>query len=204
MPMHWIPEPPAGTPVCLAFDGSEVSDFTVIKGETQDGLLFTPRWASGTGGGTIWDPTGFGGRIPKANVLEAARDLFGRFKVERSYWDPPYWATEIDELAAELGEEKVIKWPTYRPLPMHAAAERFLADIQSGRLKHDGCPITNVHMANARMSTRKDQRYMLEKPDAARKIDAAVTSVLVHEAAADARAAGWGSKTESKLIFFTK
>jgi len=59
-------------------------------------------------------------------------------------------------------------------------------------------------MANARMSSRKDQRYMLEKPDAARKIDAAVTSVLVHEAAADARAAGWGTKTDSKLIFFTK
>ena len=188
----------------MAFDGSEVSDFTVIKAETREGFIFTPRWLSGTGGGTIWNPADFGGRVPKAHVLEAARDLFGRFDVERSYWDPPYWATEIDELAAELGEDKVIKWPTYRPLPMHAATERFLADLNSGRITHDGCPITNSHMANARMSARKDMRYMLDKPDAARKIDAAVTSVLVHEAAADARAAGWGTKQDSKLIFFTK
>lgn len=202
MPTSWLPEPERGTKVCLAFDGSETSDFTVIKAETFDGLIFTPRWLSGTGGGTIWDPSQFGGRIPKGQVLEAARDLFTRFDVERSYWDPPYWGTEIEELAAELGEEKVLKWETYRPLPMHAANERFLADLNSGRVRHDGCPITTVHMGNARMAARRDGRYMLAKPDRSRKIDAAVTSVLVHEAASDARAAGWGNKAETTMYVF--
>ena len=42
--LPWLPEPPEGTKVCLGFDGSETSDFTVIKAETIDGLLFTPRW----------------------------------------------------------------------------------------------------------------------------------------------------------------
>lgn len=190
--MLWLPEPPRGTSVCLAFDGSETSDWTVIKAETREGFLFTPRWGSG---GTIWDPAHHGGRIPKTQVSDAVDDLFSRFEVHRFYCDPPYWGTEIEEWTARHGDERVVKWPTYRPMPMHAASERFVADLRSGRITHDGCPVTARHMANARMTPRRDGRYMLAKPDAARKIDAAVTSVLVHEAAADARAAGWGELT---------
>ena len=74
--MLWLPEPPRGTPVCLAFDGSETSDFTVIKAQTREGFTFTPRWGSG---GTIWDPEQHGGRIPKPEVSEAVGDLFDRF-----------------------------------------------------------------------------------------------------------------------------
>lgn len=44
------------------------------------------------------------------------------------------------------------------------------------------------------MSHRKDGRYVLTKPDRDRKIDAAVTTVLAHEAAADARATGWSTE----------
>ena len=197
MPMHWLPEPPHGTQVCLAFDGSETSDFTVIKAETREGHIFTPRWGTQ---GTIWDPAQHGGRIPKPQVSEAVADLFSRFDVARMYCDPPYWGTEIEEWAAEYGEERVIKWATYRAVPMHAATERFLADLNSGRITHDGCPITARHMANARMAPRRDGRYMLAKPDAARKIDGAVTTVLVHEAAADARAAGWLEETDSRMF----
>lgn len=101
--------------------------------------------------------------------------------------------------AEMLSDDRVVKWPTYRPVPMHAATERFVSDLRSGRITHDGCPITSLHMANARMEPRKDGRYMLAKPDAARKIDAAVTTVLVHEAAADARAAGWDNETDSRM-----
>lgn len=199
--MLWLPEPPAGTPVCLGFDGSETSDFTVIKAETIGGLLFTPRWGAG---GTIWDPSLTGGRIRKADVTEAVHALFERFQVERMYCDPPYWMTEIEEWAAELGEEKVIAWPTYRPIPMHSAIQRFETDLRSGRLKHDGCPTTTQHVENARMIPRRDGRYMLGKPDVARKIDAGVTSVVVHEAAADARAAGWSADAEPGIFFLPR
>lgn len=198
--MLWLPEPPAGTSVCLAFDGSETSDFTVIRAETREGFIFTPRWGSG---GTIWDPAQHGGRIPKAAVSEAVIDLFERFDVRRMYCDPPYWGTEIEEWDAQIGDDKVVKWPTYRPVPMHSATERFVADLNSGRITHDGCPITARHMANARMAPRRDGRYMLAKPDAARKIDAAVTTVLVHEAAADERATGWIEEDEPSIFFLT-
>lgn len=46
MPAHelWLPNPPKGTRVCAGFDGSENDDWTCIKMETLDGLIFTPRY----------------------------------------------------------------------------------------------------------------------------------------------------------------
>lgn len=192
MRVEWLPEPPPGTPVCLGFDGSDTGDWTAIKGETVDGLLFTPR-RPGTGDPTIWDPAQTPlGRIPRAEVDAAVDWLFDRFDVRVMACDPPLWETDIDRWALRHGEKRVIRWETYRPIPMHSATERFLTDLREGRLRHDGCPITTAQVRNARMAHRKDGRYMLSKPDAARKIDVAVTSVVVHENAAQERAGGWG------------
>ena len=85
--------------------------------------------------------------------------------------------------------------------PMRAAA-RFVTDLGAGRISHDGCPITSLHMANARKATRAT-RYVLGKPNAHQKIDAAMATVLAHEAASDARAAGWSSKPERSIFFLT-
>ena len=186
--MHWLPEPAAGTQVCLAFDGSDVSDWTCIRAETIDGFMFTPRFGAG---GTLWDPAEHGGRVPRAEVDAAVDELFERFDVARFYCDPPGWRTEIESWAARHGEDKVVEWPTYRPMPMHAALERFLTDMVEGRTSFDGCPDTARHLTNAKVSHRKDGRYLLTKPDRDRKIDAAMTTVLAHDAAADARATGW-------------
>ena len=190
--MRWLPEPERGTRVCLGFDGSDVSDWTVIRAETLDGFLFTPRWADG---GSLWNPVEHpGGRVPRLEVSACVDELFDRFQVERMYCDPPGWQSEIESWALRHGQEHVIRWETYRPLPMHGAVERFVSDLTSGLITHDGCPDATRHIENARVSPRKDGRYMLAKPDRDRKIDAAVTSVLAHEAAADARASGWGEE----------
>lgn len=187
--MDWLPEPDEGSSICLGFDGSEVSDWTSIRAETRDGFSFTPRF---NGGGTMWDPSKFPGhRVPRAEVDAAVDELFSRFEVRRFYCDPPGWRTEIESWSHRYGTERVIEWPTYRAMPMHAALERFMADLVAGRINHDGCPDTALHLGNARVSKRRDGRYLLEKPDADRKIDAAMTTVLAHEAAADERAAGW-------------
>lgn len=192
----WLPEPPAGTGVCLGFDGSETGDFTAIKAETVEGLLFTPRFA---GKPTIWNPADHGGRIPRHEVDAAVDDLFSRFDVQRMYCDPPLWGSEIDDWSRRY-EGRVAHWETYRAQRMHPELERFVMDLGSGRLKHDGCPITTEHVRNARMQHRRDGRYVLSKPDAARKIDAAVTSVLAHKAASDARASGWGDSDSRMFV----
>lgn len=195
--MTWLPEPAPGTSVCLGFDGSDVSDWTCIRGETQDGFLFTPRFA---GSPTLWNPAESNGRIPRLEVDAAVADLFERFDVRRFYCDPPLWQSEIEAWALRYPIDRVVEWPTYRPFPMFDALERFVTDLHAGKIHHDNCPSTARHVANVRVSPRKDGRYMLGKPDRDRKIDAAVTSVLAHEAAADERAAGWDSSGPS--IFF--
>lgn len=198
--MHWLPEPPPGTAVALGFDGSETSDWTGIRAETMtDGYMFTPRWGSR---GTLWDPAQHGGRIPRAEVDAAVDELFERFSVVRMLCDPPLWPTEIEAWQQRHGDA-VLPFETYRPVQMHAALERFRTDLIEGRMTHDGCPDTARHMANAKISQRKDSRYVLTKPDhrGVQKIDAAMMTVLAHEAAAQARAAGWSDEPEEHFTF---
>lgn len=195
--MDWLPEPPAGTPIALGFDGSDTSDWTVLGAETLDGYSFTPRYGP-SNQPTIWNPAEWDGLVPRDQVDVAIREVFGKFRVSRGYFDPPRWETDVDRWALEHGEERVIAWPTYRQRPMHEALERFVADLAAGRIRHDGCPLTALAMANARKIAKTSDRYVLGKPSPMQKIDPAVGRVLAHEAASDARAAGWGAQKPRK------
>lgn len=190
--MIWLPNPPDGTPICLGFDGSDVNDFTVIRAETVDGFQFTPRINGEQP--SIWNPAEHDDhRIPRHDVHSALDEIFDRFKVGRFYYDPPLWSSEGEEWQRKYGEERVLPWETYRTKAMHAALERFVTDLRTGSLKHDGCPITANHIASAVKTGRKGMEvYGLAKASRLQKIDAAVTSAITHEAAADAKTAGWG------------
>lgn len=192
MDTPWLPEPPKGTPICLGFDGSDVDDWTALRAETIDGFQFTPRYLDDRP--TIWRPSEWpDGRVPRSQVHTALAGVFQRFKVKLMYADPPRWPTDVDAWALEFGENVVLPWETYRPRPMHEALERFLTDLQAKRIRHDGCPLTALAMANARRILAKGMadRYVLGKPSQSQKIDPTMASVLAHEAAADARATGW-------------
>ena len=197
----WLPQPPDGTQVCLGFDGSDFDDFTALRAETIDGFQFTPRYGA-SGLPTIWNPKEWpDARTPRTEVSDAVREMFERFDVSRLYADPPRFETDLDEWAAEHGEDRVVEWPTYRPKQMHEALERFVSDLSAGRIAHDDCPITAAHMGNARKLTR-NARYVIGKPNNHQKIDAAMASVLAHEAAADARATGWADKVDTRVFCF--
>lgn len=200
--MHWLPPPDKGTPVCGGFDGSLNSDFTAIKLETVDGFLFTPRYGPDDRA-TIWNPAEWGGTIPRQQVKVAWEEILERYDLERAYCDPGFydetsWETEIEEWASEWGDERFVIWPTNKIERMYPAIRRFEADLAT--LRHDGCTITATHMGNARKVAKSGDKYALGKPSQSQKIDAAVTSILAHEAAADARAEGWGDNGPS--IFF--
>ena len=197
MQRPWLPEPPAGTPICLGFDGSDVDDITALRAETRDGFRFTPR--HGDDLPTIWNPAEWGGIVPRASVNDALDAIFERFAVARLYYDPPRWESEGDKWALKFGEERVIAWPTYRTRQMHEALARYVTDMSTGDTTHDGCPITALHAANARKIPRGD-RYILGKPAQHQKIDAAMADVLAHEAACDTRAAGWAIETGPAYI----
>lgn len=194
------PEPPPGTQICLGFDGSDSDDWTAIRAETHDGWRFTPRYGPDRRP-TIWDPSEWGGQIPRAEVHAAVDELCRRYKVVRAYCDPKDWRSEIGEWALKYGEKVFAEWATYRVVQMHAALERSVVDLSSGRSTHDECEIAARHVANARRSARSGERYVLAKASPSQKIDVAMADVLAHEAASDARAAGWNPNATSGVVY---
>jgi phage terminase large subunit-like protein len=185
----WLPEPPAGTQVALGFDGSDSDDFTALRARTRSGLAFTPRHGDDDRP-TIWNPAESGGRIPRLEVDAAVDRAFDRFKVSRLYYDPPGWTSEGEAWALRHGEERVIRWETYRTRQMHEALARYFTDLTNRKFTHDGCPITAQHAVNARKAPR-GERYILAKPAQHQKIDAVMADVLSHEAFCDMWATGW-------------
>lgn len=184
-------EVPKKAQIVFGFDGSDTDDWTGIRCETQDGYQFTPRFPDGRP--MIWNPADFGGQVPRLEVAAAIDYLFETYTVVRGYLDPPHYETDIDEWAERYGRERVVRFETYRPKPMHDALERLLTDVvrKDATFTHDGCPITTAHIGSARRDRRLAGRYILTKPGDGRKIDLAMSSVLAHEA--------WGDVTNAKL-----
>ena len=181
---------PSKLKIALGFDGSSSDDWTCIKAETIDGLLFTPTYGPDNRP-TLWAPQEWGGTIPRLEVDAAVSEMFDRYDVGRMYADPPGWQTEVEAWSKRHGEDRVLEWATYRIGQMHSALDRFTSDLATGALTHDGCEITTTHIANSRKLARPGDRYIIGKPSQTQKIDAAVASVICHEAAADSRTAGW-------------
>ena len=194
-----VVEVPAGTQVVVGFDGSDVDDWTGFRCETRDGHQFTPAFPDGRP--MIWNPAEHGGQVPRLEVAAGLDHIMETYAVARLYADPPYWATEIDAWAEKYGEQVVIRWPTFRDKPMHAAAERLVIDVnkQSSSFTHDACEDTARHIGNARKAPRLHGRYVLTKPGDGRKIDLAVISILTHEAHGDMTAAGWPGVERRRL-----
>lgn len=190
------------TPIVLGFDGSDVDDWTAFRAETLDGFQFTPTYGPSKLP-TIWNPADHAGQVPRLEVSAALDELMQRYDVKLLYADPPYWDSEVDEWAAKYGDRVVISWYTRRIVQMHAAAERLKTDISKADtpFSHDGCPITSGHIRNARAAARPQGRYVLAKSSADQKIDVAVTSILAHEAAMDAIAAGM-AKPKRKSYYY--
>ncbi len=204
----WLPNPPDGTSVCGGLDGSENDDWTAIKLETREGLIFTPRYGPDRRP-TIWKPQEWGGRIPRSEVHAAWAEIDRRYKLVRVYCDPGFrdemsWESEIEGWDQEYGPKVFFPWQmagNSRVRAVYAALRRFEADLASGLITQDGCPMTASAMANARKIAKNADQYGLGKPSQVQKIDPAVTAVLAHEAASDARAAGWPEKKTAYAYF---
>lgn len=195
----WMPNPPDGTAITLGFDGSENNDWTAIQAETFDGYTFTPRYGPDDRP-TIWNPAEWNGQIPRSEVHAAVDELFTRYRVERFYCDPNDWFSEIGDWSLLYGDNHVFEWPTNRIKAMYAEIKRFEIDLSTKRITHDGCPITAIHMANARKAAKAAQQYVLIKPADHQKIDAVMARILAHTAASDAREGGWDPTPKRRRV----
>lgn len=199
--LEWLPEPPTGTQITVAFDGSDTSDWSGFAAETREGYSFTPRRSASDDRPTIWRPDQeVSGRIPRQELADSLADIVARFNVARVYADPWRYETDLESWSLDH-PGLIVAWTTNQPARMHAALEQFYVDLSEGRIKHDGCPLTMLAMDNARKITVRGDRYILAKPSDHQKIDPAMTRVLAHKAACDVRAEGWPSAADTTAHF---
>lgn len=188
-PRRWAqlaadPEPiPDGSRVGGGFDGSHSYDGTALGVCSAEGRLQRELIIERPAGAPAdW-------MVPRQAVHEAVERMFSRYDVARLYCDPYQWHTEIDGWAARYGADRVVRLATNSPRRFGPAVDRFRAALAEGSLSHAGDPALSRHLLNARLRRalgRADDDghalYTIEKPGPGRYVDAAVASVLAHEA----------------------
>lgn len=189
-----------GEHVAGGFDGSRSGDWTALRLETRDGYRFTPTYGPDDRP-AFWRPEEWPeGRIPRGEVDSAVASIMARYKVSRLYCDPRHWETQVDAWAAEYGEDVVVQWPTNSIGRMFDALVRYREDLAEGITTHGEDAVMKSHALAARKVAKGADRFILGKPSENQKIDLLMADVLAHEAAADARTAGW--LDEGPTIFF--
>lgn len=190
-----------GESVCLGFDGSLNDDTTVLRGSCMsDGFLFRiGAWPKPSGA------AGIGWQVPRADVLASIREAFDLYDVVRMYADPHEWRSDLDDLAGEFGEERVIQWPTTLDSQMGAALDRLHTGLVNGTLWHDADALAAEHYGNVYLRRKGPHRLVRkENPNSARKIDSVVGDALALRARSDALAAGWtAGAADSQVICWT-
>lgn len=202
-----------GERITLGMDASDgtakaarVADSTVIRGcRLSDGFRFTigvwEHEPDASGEYSEWF-------VPRAEVMEKLRWAFAYYDVVLAGFDPPYWRSEIAELAEEFGEDRIVEFRTANDQLMAAA----LQSLSKTDTPHDGCPITRRHVLNAVTHVKEyrddnDERkklVLVSKPtkDSPDKIDALISDAIAHDMRNRAIAAGQRTKKKFKAVAF--
>lgn len=192
---------PDGAKVSGGFDGSRSGDWTCIRLETIDGHRFTPTYGPDSRP-AFWRPDEWPeGRIPRGEVDAAVDEICRRYKVGRFYCDPRHWETQIDQWATKYGEDIVLEFPTNSISRMFPALLRYREDLAEGLTTHTVDEVMKTHAMAARKVAKAGDKFILGKPSENQKIDLLMGDVLAHEAAADARADGWGDPVEESFAY---
>lgn len=195
---HWLPEraweqrrhpkgtvqPPKGTKVVLAFDGSYRRDSTCLIGCTLTGHVFhVASWERPDNAGDRW-------KVPRGDVKVALDEAMAKWDVVELAPDPPGWHDEIEQWEGTYGDV-VVEFPTNQTSRMVDACSRFYAGVAGGDedsaalpLTHDGNPVIARHLRNAvPKKARGGDVITKESADSPRKIDCAIGAVVAYDRA---------------------
>lgn len=172
--------PPEGTPVVLAFDGSEARDSTALIGATVEEHPYI--WVE-----AIWErppgPTGNGWRVPVLDVAAAKDAAFLRYDVRELAPDPPGWRREIEVWEEEHGE-LVVRFETNQRARFGPACDNFKQAVNDAEMSWDGSEVLSRHLANCVPVDRSGYTVVTkEDKNSSKKIDAAVGMIVAHDRA---------------------
>lgn len=137
------------------------------------------------------------------------QNLFGTHQVWRVYVDPQYIEPLLERWQGRWGDKVVIPWFTHRHRPTAFALQAYRAAQSAGDLSNDGDGLFAAHVRNATKrgcNVHDDEgrpMWLIEKPEEARKIDAAMAGCLSWEARGDAIAADAKPKQPSTFFAFS-
>lgn len=172
-------QPPEGSRVVLAFDGSASGDSTALVGCTVGPEPYV--WVEG-----LWENPGDPRwRVPRADVDTAVDVAFDRYDVAELAADPWGWRSEIEAWAERHGEDRVVMWNTAHASRMAPATDRLYQAVVTGQLAHDGHPRMSAHVAHCvAKRTPMGDLVSKDKKSSPRKIDAAVAAIVAVDRAA--------------------
>jgi hypothetical protein len=132
------------------------------------------------------------GWVVDVDAVDAAvADAFEDHIVVLMYCDPAYWTPHIAAWAARYGGEVVREFSTARDGRIVPAAVAAHTALTTGELEHDGDPVLERHLRNARTrSTRYGLTLRKDRPKSPNKIDAAMAGVLAFRRALTRSPAG--------------
>lgn len=187
-----------GDEIVLFFDGSKSDDATVLVAcRLSDGVPFVMG---------LWQKPPKHDRktqwlVPRGEVSLRVREVFQKYRVKAFWGDPShtredgtldrYWTATINAWHREFGPRLIlwaqpgkhsISWDMSNRhgegAKFVAAAEIFVAEVESGDLPHPGHPELTRHVKHARrLPTQHGVSLMKDGPESPRKIDLAVGAV---------------------------
>ncbi len=174
-PEKLLPE----TSVILGFDGSRKDDATVLTAcRISDGKIFQiDCWERPPG------PAGYNWEVPRLEVDAAVRGAFETLDVVKLWGDPSGWQSYLDSWNVTYADRIVAVYPASQRKLMAQGLDRFLEDILSGTLKHDGSKELTRHVLNA-IPAKYGQ---VAKPSKSHKIDGLISAVLAYLGRTDAQ-----------------
>jgi phage terminase large subunit-like protein len=168
---------PERSRVVVGFDGSMSGDSTAVVGVTVEE---TPHiFLIG-----LWEKPkdDLNWKVPRAEVKDAIRAACRTWDVVETPWDEYLWLDAQDELSDE--RIPVVGFPQ-NITRMGPATQRMYEAVIDGAITHDGDPRLARHFDNCVLkSDSRGSRVVKDKPNSARKIDAAVAAIMALDRAA--------------------
>lgn len=162
-PLHWAtlartddPLRP-GEAITLGFDGSRARDATTLQAcRIRDGRQFDLKtWEPPRNPEEPWT-------VPRDEVDQAVTDAFEAYQVWYLFGDPNRWGEYFSTWAGKWptrlngkAGSRVVEFPVWAEQRMDEAIERWLTDLATEELTHDGSEGLTRHVLNAALANGK-------------------------------------------------
>ena len=193
------------TSIAIGFDGSRVRDATAIVATDMDTGF---QWVAG-----CWekDWLQLDWEVPVDQVEATLDELFDMYKVERAYFDPPYWEVEVSEwcgkwpgVASEWETKGSDNQRVARALAAyhHAISNRACTHGgQSSEVFRRHVLAAVTRLIGGRAGENENLVTIWKKSKNSREsIDCAMAGMLSYTARLDAITAGWRKRKKFRVV----